>query len=215
MNRLTLDGNDTPPQQSSQPSFQFQDDSAFPSLGSQYQWGNNYQNNYNYPHMGYQPGFKGVQDYGSDASNQRSRPTSRQARDSPVAPSLDDTEAFPSLGASGKGSKKHHGKRGGHGHAHKENTTPSSLADVVKMSPSPGPSLLRQDLKKMSRNGSSSSIRNGENSVAAQAIPPPQHVPWLETGEKANKAYLKARQDAIKHGGLRNKFLQRYVFFSE
>lgn len=62
----------------------------------------------------------------------------------------------------------------------------------------------------MGRNGSSTSIRNGENSAAAQAIPSPQHVPWLETGERANKAYLKARQDAIKHGGLRNKFLQRY-----
>ncbi|EMR62293.1 putative ccch zinc finger and smr domain containing protein [Eutypa lata UCREL1] len=36
----------------------------------------------------------------------------------------------------------------------------------------------------------------------------PKHIPWLETGDKANKGYLKARQEAIKHGGLRNKFLQ-------
>jgi hypothetical protein len=77
------------------------------------------------------------------------------------------------------------------------------------MSPSPSPGSTRQEVKKLGRNGSSTSIRNGENSVAAQAIPSPQHVPWLETGDKANKAYLKARQDAIKHGGLRNKFLQR------
>jgi hypothetical protein len=85
------------------------------------------------------------------------------------------------------------------------------LAEIVKMSPSPSPAAARQEAKKMGRNGSSSSIRNGENSAAAQAIPNPKHIPWLETGERANKAYLKARQEAIKHGGLRNKFLQRYV----
>lgn len=217
MNRLALDESSTPPLQGSAPSFQFQDYNAFPSL----QPINSYQgaspNAFsNYPQMGFTPpsgGFKNVQDYSSDGSNQRSRPTSRhQARDNtPTAPALDDTEAFPSLGAvAGKASKKHHGKRGGHGHA-KENTAPSSLAEVVKMSPSPGPSLLRQEVKKMGRNGSSSSMRSGENSAAAQAIPVPQHIPWLETGDRANKAYLKARQDAIKHGGLRNKFLQRCV----
>jgi hypothetical protein len=205
MKSLALDGSSTPPMQSSQPSFQFQDYNAFPSLQAGEQW-SGYQSgaNFNYPHMGFTPP-SGM----SDVSSQRSRPTSRhQTRENtPAAPALDDTEAFPSLGSVSKGSKKHHGKRGGHGY--KENATPNSLAEVVKMSPSPGPSLLRQELKKMSRNGSSSSIRNGENSVAAQAIPAPQHIPWLETGEKANKAYLKARQDAIKHGGLRNKFLQR------
>ena len=40
------------------------------------------------------------------------------------------------------------------------------------------------------------------------SIPAPQDIPWLETGERANQAYLKARQEAFKHGGLRNKFLQ-------
>lgn len=205
VNRLALDErSSTPPLQGSAPSFQFQDYNAFPSLSS-------YQGT-TYTQMSFTPpsGVKGLQDYISDRSNQRSRPSSRhQARDNtPAAPALDDTEAFPSLGAvASKGVKKHHGKRGGHGHG-KENATPSSLADVVKMSPSPGPSLLRQEFKKMGRNGSSSSMRSGENSAAAQAIPCPQQIPWLETGEGANKAYLKARQDAIKHGGLRNKFLQ-------
>jgi DNA-nicking Smr family endonuclease len=47
-----------------------------------------------------------------------------------------------------------------------------------------------------------------ENSAAAMAIPPPADIPWLETGDKVNLAYLKARQEAFKHGGLRNKFLQ-------
>jgi hypothetical protein len=128
----------------------------------------------------------------------------------PSAPALDDTDAFPSLGsASAKQGKKHHGKRGGHGHGHKENLVPNSLADIVKMSPSPGPAAMRPDSKKIGRNGSSTNMRNGENSAAAQAITSPKHIPWLETGERANKAYLKARQEAIKHGGLRNKFLQR------
>jgi hypothetical protein len=124
---------------------------------------------------------------------------------------LDDNEAFPSLGsASVKHGKKHHGKRGGHGHTNKESSALSSLADIVKMSPSPTPGSPRLEPKKPSRNGTSVA-RNGENSAAAQAIPSPKHIPWLETGERANKAYLKARQEAIKHGGLRNKFLQRYV----
>jgi hypothetical protein len=216
MNRLALEESSTPPLQTVQPSFQFQDYNAFPSLQglTPDQWPT-FQNSTAFnSQMGFTPpGFKGMQGYASDASSQRSRPTSRhQNRENiPAAPSLDDTEAFPSLGAvAAKGSKKHHGKRGGHGHSHKESlTTPSSLAEVVKMSPSPVPGSLRQDVKKIARNGSSTSIRSGENSTAAQAIPSPQHVPWLETGERANKAYLKARQDAIKHGGLRNKFLQR------
>ncbi|KAH0436980.1 ccch zinc finger and smr domain containing protein [Colletotrichum camelliae] len=154
------------------------------------------------------PGLKPF--YQDQSPRPRSRPGSRhqQARE-PVAPSLDDADAFPTLGsAAAKQGKKHHGKRGGHGHNHKENFGPSSLAEIVKMSPSPSSASLRQDTKKLGRNGSSTNIRNGENSAAAQAIPNPKHIPWLETGERANKAYLKARQEAIKHGGLRNKFLQ-------
>jgi hypothetical protein len=218
MNRLALDESSTPPLQNAQPGFQFQDYNAFPSLQPlQDQWPSSYNSsnafsNYQGTSFTPPPGFKGMQGYASDGSSQRSRPSSRhQSRElNPAAPALDDTEAFPSLGAvAAKGGKKHHGKRGGHGHGHKEAPTPSSLAEVVKMSPSPGPGLMRQDMKKMGRNGSATSIRNGENSVAAQAIPSPQHVPWLETGEKANKAYLKARQDAIKHGGLRNKFFTK------
>ncbi|PBP22680.1 hypothetical protein BUE80_DR006576 [Diplocarpon rosae] len=214
MNRLALDGSSTPPLSNVQPSFQFQDFNAFPSLQpAQDQWPANVTNAFaNYQGASFTPpppGFKGMQGYTSDGSSQRSRPSSRhQARENmPSAPALDDTEAFPSLGAiASKGGKKPHGKRSGHSHSHKENITPSSLAEVVKMSPAPGP--MRQDVKKIGKNGSSTSIRNGENSAAAQAIPSPQHVPWLETGERANKSYLKARQDAIKHGGLRNKFLQ-------
>ncbi|VBB72506.1 Putative protein of unknown function [Podospora comata] len=206
-NRLHIDGSDTPPTQHA--TVNLQDYSSFPAL----QPGTPEQLPIfaaagNYPALGVTPppGFKGHHGYANDRP--RSRPGSRhqQKEATQPVPSPDDADAFPSLGAAlAKQGKKHHGKRGGHGHGHKENFPPSTLADIVKMSPSPTPS---QQSRKMARNGSSTSIRNGENSAAAQAIPNPKHIPWLETGEKANKAYLKARQEAIKHGGLRNKFLQ-------
>ncbi|PHH85703.1 hypothetical protein CDD83_54 [Cordyceps sp. RAO-2017] len=150
--------------------------------------------------------------HGTESPRLRSRPGSRQqTKDMTSAPALDDNEAFPSLGsASMKQGKKHHGKRGGHGHSHKENLVPSSLADIVKRTPSPAPGSSRPESRKSCQNGGGAVVplRNGENSAASQAIPSPKNIPWLETGDRANKAYLKARQEAIKHGGLRNKFLQ-------
>ncbi|UNI14501.1 hypothetical protein JDV02_001123 [Purpureocillium takamizusanense] len=155
------------------------------------------------------PGPRSI--HGTESPRLRSRPGSRQqAKDiTTSAPAIDDNEAFPSLGSvSVRQGKKHHGKRGGHGHNHKENLAPSSLADIVKRSPSPVPGPSRPESRRSGTNGAATSGRTGENSPAAQAIPSPKHIPWLETGERANKAYLKARQEAIKHGGLRNKFLQ-------
>ncbi|KAI0594441.1 hypothetical protein F4775DRAFT_430697 [Biscogniauxia sp. FL1348] len=211
MNRLNVDGSSTPPPKSS--TLQVQDINSFPALRPGTPELNPYAASFNYSGstLTPPPGLKPMHAYaGSDRSQPRSRPGSRhQAKDGLSAPSIDDNDAFPSLGsASAKPNKKHHGKRGGHGHGHKENMAPSSLADIVKMSPSPAPGSSRQESKKIGRNGSATSIRNGENSAAAQAIPMPKHIPWLETGDKANKGYLKARQEAIKHGGLRNKFLQ-------
>ncbi|KAI1143454.1 hypothetical protein F5Y05DRAFT_368634 [Hypoxylon sp. FL0543] len=212
MNRLNVDGSNTPPQKSQ--NLQVQDFSSFPSLRPGTPELNPYAASFNYPAAGVTPppGLKPHGYAGSDGSRPRSRPGSRhQTKDGVSAPSIDDNDAFPSLGsASAKPNKKHHGKRGGHGHGHKENFTPSSLADIVKMSPSPGPGSgsSRQESKKIGRNGSATNVKNGESSAAAQAIPMPKHIPWLETGDRANKAYLKARQEAIKHGGLRNKFLQ-------
>ncbi|KAK4186163.1 Polyadenylate-binding protein-interacting protein 7 [Podospora australis] len=207
VNRLQVDGSSTPPTQHA--TVNLQDYSSFPALqpGTPEQLPI-FAAAANYPAVGVTPppGFKGHHGFSGDRP--RSRPGSRhqQKEVTQAAPSPDDADAFPSLGAALiKQGKKHHGKRGGHGHNHKENFTPSTLADIVKMSPSPTPS---QQSRKMARNGSSTSIRNGENSAAAQAIQQPQHIPWLATGERANKAYLKARQEAIKHGGLRNKFLQ-------
>lgn len=217
INRLVLDGNTTPPLQKSLP-IQYQDLNIFPSLqSSSGDWPNSFKssstfNNYQTSNFVTPPLIKAISCHSSDNSNKKSRPSSGHhiSRDvKPIAPALDDTDAFPSLGAAViKGGKKCHGKRGGHGYIHKENFTPSSLAELVKMSPSPGPTQQRQDSKKIGRNLSSTSFRNGENSFGTYFIPSPQHIPWLETGDKANKAYLKARQDAIKHGILRNKFLQ-------
>ncbi|KAI1847332.1 hypothetical protein JX265_013777 [Neoarthrinium moseri] len=212
MNRLTVDGSSTPPSKNlSVQDFQ----SAFPALRPATPELNPFAPSFNYSPAGATPppGLRPMNGYnGNDGTRSRSRPSSRhQTRDGLSAPSIDDNDAFPSLGsASSKPNKKHHGKRGGHGHGHKENYTPSSLADIVKMSPSPSPApgSAKQESKKLGRNGSSTNVKNGENSAAAQAIPSPKHIPWLETGDRANKAYLKARQEAIKHGGLRNKFLQ-------
>jgi hypothetical protein len=156
----------------------------------------------------------GLSPYANFVPGGGSRPQSRTGSRQPsraTTPSVlavDDNEAFPSLGsaAAAKTGKRHHGKRGGHGH-NKDLAGPNNLADIVRMSPSPTPATpARKPLKPTkSFNGSR------ENSVAAQAIPAPQHIPWLETGEKGNQAYLKARAEAFKHGSLRNKFLQRYV----
>lgn len=199
-----MDGVNTPPMQNSPASIQIQDYSSFPSLGA---------------NLGAIPVFtpsagitppSGFRNTPGDQRS-RSRPSSRhqQNKEAQAALSLDDNEAFPSLGSAiAKQGKKHHGKRGGHGHGTKDTYTPSSLADIVKMAPSPAPSTSRPG-SKMSRNGSSQETRNGENSPAAQAIPSPKHIPWMETGESINKAYMKARGEAHRHGALRNKFLQK------
>ena len=139
-----------------------------------------------------------------------SRPASRQTSRAvtPSAPAFNDDEAFPTLGsaANNRTGKRHHGKRG-HGHGSHKDTpvqTPASLADVVRMSPTPSPMIqTRRGLRP-----TKSYTGTRENSTTAQAISPPEHVPWLDTGELANRAYLKARAEAFKHGGLRNKFLQ-------
>ncbi|KAI2638125.1 hypothetical protein GGS21DRAFT_509875 [Xylaria nigripes] len=212
MNRLNVDGGGGTPPQKHQ-TLQVQDHNAFPALRPVTPELNPYAPSFNYTGTAFtsQPALKPMSSLvGNDGSRSRSRPGSRpQTKDGTTAPSMDDNDAFPSLSsASAKPSKKHHGKRGGHGHGHKDAYTPSSLADIVKMSPSPSPIPIRLESKNTGRNGITTSFKTGENSPAAMAIPMPKQIPWLETGEKANKAYLKARQEAIKHGGLRNKFLQ-------
>ncbi|EME44288.1 hypothetical protein DOTSEDRAFT_71943 [Dothistroma septosporum NZE10] len=147
-------------------------------------------------------------------SHPGSRPTSKHTSRA-ATPSqqvnFQDDEAFPSLGsaASKPVGKRHHGKRGGHGHHNHGPPVqqPGSLADVVRMSPPPGPINARDAMRRGLRNNRSFTSTR-ENSAAAMAIPAPREIPWLETGDKVNNSYMKARQEAFKHGGLRNKFLQ-------
>lgn len=205
------------------PSFQVQDYDAFPSLqntaqsqhmqatASPYQFnssqysgsplGNSYMGT---PRRNLEQRSFSGNGPSSSPGSYGSRPNSRhRSRDpSPYIP-VEDNEAFPTLGAvAHKSTRKHHGKRGGHGHGNKENT-PNSLADVIRMSPSPAPASLRKGLAK-----NRSYIGTRDNLAASAAIPAPEHVPWLETGEKTNQAYMKARQEAFRHGAARNRFLQ-------
>ncbi|CAI7674586.1 unnamed protein product [Penicillium manginii] len=143
----------------------------------------------------------------NNISRPNSRPTSRhQNRElNPTALSVDDPDAFPTLAAvSAKNAgKKHHGKRGGHnGRDMNKENIPSSLADVVRMTPSPAPS------KGKSSSKNAKDAKGRENSAAAMSIAAPQNIPWLETGSRANQQYIKYRTEAIRHGTVRNKFLQ-------
>lgn len=142
-------------------------------------------------------------------SRPHSRPNSRHQNRSETHSSLsmDDPEAFPSLGSLGaKRGGKNYGQRSRHGPGSMEREAPSSLADVVRMSPSPSPAQARKldPTRKVRTYG-------GSEGAAARRIPEPQHIPWLETGVHANQQYMKYRQEAIKHGSIRNKFLQRCV----
>ncbi|KAK2784236.1 hypothetical protein FQN51_004103 [Onygenales sp. PD_10] len=200
--------------------YQLQDNyETFPSLQppTPEQWSNPYQRrptgqhgspgNHQY-NVNSSPGLRNKNIALNQSSRPHSRPTSRhQHRElNPAAPSVDDPEAFPTLSAVKGAGKKHHGKRGGHGHSRdstgNRDNNPSSMAEVVRMSPSPAPG--RRGTPKPSR----PSTASRENSAAAQAIPTPKHIPWLETGARANQQYLKHRLDAITHGNVRNKFLQ-------
>jgi hypothetical protein len=140
-----------------------------------------------------------------------SRPQSRPTSSRGLSTSIDESEAFPSLGSAAlRAGRKHHGKRG-HGHSHKDKDTStlsqsSSLADIVRSAPNPPTQSAQSPRRSLRRPGSYTGTR--ENTLAASAIPCPEHIPWLETGDKANKQYLKARNEAIKHGSARNKFLQ-------
>jgi Domain of unknown function (DUF1771)/RNA-binding, Nab2-type zinc finger len=191
--------------------FQLQDQmEQFPSLQNQSQRSSSHafvpQANGQFPTftpMSQQRGRGGHHNQGNN-SRPHSRPNSRHQNraDAQSSLSMDDPEAFPTLASMNvKRSSKHHGPRSRHGHSNLEKETPSSLADVVRSSPSPAPGQRKSEVVKKTRS-------SGPDSSAAMKIPQPQHIPWLETGERANQQYLKYRQEAIKHGSIRNKFLQ-------
>ncbi|KAK6517428.1 hypothetical protein TWF281_004085 [Arthrobotrys megalospora] len=219
---------------STPPLLQFQDTTAFPALGgdlnsSPYNNGRAGDSSNN-PTLSPPPGFRAL-----NISRPNSRAQNRAP--SPMIPSVDDTDAFPSLG-SFKSGKKHQNRRNNRNNLNDgitgspgQNipTGPASLADVVRMSPSPGPynrnnrfnnhiqnspppsfavpGKHRNNHRNNAGGGGGGPGANFPLSAAAAAIPPPQQIPWLDTGNPMNKTYLKHRQTAIKHGQLRNKYL--------
>lgn len=221
LSRLAVSGDATPPIQAARPNFQLQDYDSFPAL--QPTTSNPYEQTFDSsllnsglpqlnqaspPALNPFPNFVPTGPRSRPASRQTSRQQSRTNTPSTLA--VNDDEAFPTLGsAAAARSSKRHGKRG-HGHSAQPNRespvpVPASLADVVRISassPSPGMQV-RRGLK-----ATKSYTGSREDSSTAMAISAPEHIPWLETGDSANKAYLKARAEAFKHGGLRNKFLQ-------
>jgi len=215
MSNMTLESGATPTGHAAQPDFQLQDYDSFPTLqpttSNPYEsdgtaFGTPPRQTVTLAQSAMNPFANFVPS--APRSQTDSRPTSRQASRTatPSAPALNDDEAFPTLGsaASARAGKRHHGKRG-HGHgSNKDAPAPSSLAEIVRMSPAPSPTLQTRKGLKPTR----SFTGTRENSAAALAIPAPEQIPWLETGDNTNKAYLKARAEAFRHGGLRNKFLQ-------
>lgn len=224
MQQLNVNSESNTPQQFA-PNFQLQDYDSFPALApttsNPYDESSTVDPSSLTAALRQQPAFGGapglipafVPTGPRHGSGPNSRPGSRHTSraPTPAQPNFQDDEAFPTLGsaASKPVSKRHHGKRGGHGH-HNNNAPaqPSNLADVVRMSPSPGPGLNTREALKRGLRNNRSFTSSRENSSAAMAIPAPTDIPWLETGANANAAYLKARAEAFKHGGLRNKFLQ-------
>lgn len=223
ISNLSISGNSRPASPAVGSPFQGDSGSdAFPPLqspGMEDHWTNQYAGRYP-PHLagfqggkslppGLHPGMGRRSGSMTHLSRPNSRPTSRhQNRElNPTAPSVDDPDAFPTLAAVSAKSvgKKNHGKRGGHNSRESnlsKESVPSSLADVVRMTPSP----VSSKGKSVSKNRDT---KSRENSAAAMSIPAPQNIPWLETGARANQQYIKFRTEAIRHGTVRNKFLQR------
>lgn len=179
------------------------------SAGTGDQWTNPYYGNY--PHMAFMGGKSPQQSPSrrNGGPRPRSRASSRhQNRElNSGAPFADDPDAFPSLGAAKNAGKKHHGKRGANNSRESNLSrghTPSSVADVVRMTPSPS----NNRGKPASR--SFRDAKGRENMAAAQSIAAPKNIPWLETGSRTNQQYMKHRSEANSHGALRNRFLQRY-----
>lgn len=223
ISNLSVSGNSRPASPAVGSPFQGDSGSdAFPPLqspGMEDHWTNQYAVRYP-PHLagfqggksippGLHPGMGRRNGSMTHLSRPNSRPTSRhQNRElNPTAPSVDDPDAFPTLAAvSAKNAgKKNHGKRGNHSSRESnlsKESVPSSLADVVRMTPSP----VSSKGKSVPKN---KDTKSRENSAAAMSIPAPQNIPWLETGARANQQYIKFRTEAIRHGTVRNKFLQR------
>ena len=196
--------------------YQVQDNSdQFPTLASQQPRGSSSSLSSSVNAQPFTPRGRGSLYPHGPSHRPHSRPTSRHQNrpEIPSSLSMDDPEAFPTLASlNAKRGSKHHGHRPRHGHGAQQEreVAPSSLADVVKLAPNPPTAAQRKsELSRKIRSANGAPDDNTAGNIAASRIPEPSHIPWLETGERANQQYLKYRQEAIKHGTIRNKFLQR------
>ncbi|KAA8893328.1 hypothetical protein FN846DRAFT_979569 [Sphaerosporella brunnea] len=180
----------TPP-----PQLSYQDASAFPTLAPD-QWSGN-------GNLGPPPGFKFTPSRPNSRQQYRERNNNNNNEHtvSSLVPPVDDSEAFPSLGSSTARPNKKRDRRAGGG-KNDIPTGPSSLAEVVRMG-SPGPNSSRWTGSPNSKRSTPAISR-----ASAAHIPPPQQIPWLETGSALNRTYLKHRKEALNHGVLRAKYLQ-------
>ena len=127
----------------------------------------------------------------ASAFQPRSRPESRQASGQL---NEGDVEEFPSLAAAAAARRIRNSRRSSQNALNR----PRNLADIVRHSTA-------DDNNEVSPSSESHHIRSSENT---RQIAAPTHIPWLETGSEANRAYLNARAAAMKHASLRNRFLQ-------
>lgn len=212
VSKMTLDANSrtsTPP-----PSAQsFHDPSAFPALSGD-SWAaaaaaNNGKDNHsgganNNNSLPVPVPFR-ITPARPNSRQQNSRERVNQTNQANAVPQVDDDAAFPSLGSA----KATNTKKRNNTKKPDIPTGPASLADVVRMSPpvsSPGRTAAANN--RWAAAAGSPSMAKKTARPSATHIPPPQHIPWLDTGSAVNRLYLKHRKEALNHGVQRAKYLQ-------
>lgn len=103
-------------------------------------------------------------------------------------------DEFPSLAAAAAARRARNSRRG----SQNATSKPRNLADIVRTSTADDSSNPHQKTES----------HGGHTIRASGHIPAPSRIPWLDTGSEANRAYLSARAEAIKHATVRNRFLQ-------
>lgn len=194
VSRMTLDANS---RTSTPPPATFQDPSAFPALGGDNNWN---QNNGSYLLPTFKPSRPSSrQQRYRDPEQGQNNQTTLPEQSTKVIP-VDDDDAFPSLGSAAKSSTPN--KKRDRARKTEIPTGPASLAEVVRMSPAASPG------RRWATAAGSPPTTKKNSRPSAAHIPPPQQVPWLDTGSAINRLYIKHRREALNHGVLRAKYLQ-------
>ncbi|TGZ83643.1 hypothetical protein EX30DRAFT_338258 [Ascodesmis nigricans] len=206
VSRMTLDANSRTSTPSPQAQQTFHDPSAFPKLSGE-SWaaaaainngndGTAANKNNNNNALPVPVSFR-LTPSRPKSRQQQSRERVNQTAPPSGVPQVDDDAAFPSLGSVKVTNKKRGGVR-------KPDipTGPASLADVVRMSPA---APINNRWAAAAAGGPPIAPKTAPS---AAHIPPPQHIPWLDTGSAVNRLYLKHRKEALNHGAQRAKYLQ-------